>query len=127
MDFRIAETGIARGSSPGTTTEVLRVGFPIAEIRFVSAAPRAGRAACTMQRPNTPLRTGGPSASPRPRAPWYGSEPRRRHPQAEPAYLTAVLLPLRAPPSPLLAIAVAAGALAAPLALTAGRPFESIP
>jgi hypothetical protein len=26
MDFGIAETGIARGSPPGTTTEVLRVG-----------------------------------------------------------------------------------------------------
>jgi hypothetical protein len=36
MDFGIAETGIARGSPPGTTTEVLRVGFPSAEIRFVS-------------------------------------------------------------------------------------------
>jgi hypothetical protein len=37
MDFGIAETGIARGSPPGTTTEVLRVGFPSAEIRVVSA------------------------------------------------------------------------------------------
>jgi hypothetical protein len=36
MDFGIAETGIARGSPPGTTTEVLRVGFPSAEIRVVS-------------------------------------------------------------------------------------------
>jgi hypothetical protein len=36
MDFGIAETGIARGSPPGTTTEVLRVGFPSAEIRSVS-------------------------------------------------------------------------------------------
>jgi hypothetical protein len=36
MDYGIAETGIARGSPPGTTTEVLRVGFPSAEIRFVS-------------------------------------------------------------------------------------------
>jgi hypothetical protein len=36
MDFGIAETGIARGSPPGTTTEVLRVGFPFAEIRVVS-------------------------------------------------------------------------------------------
>jgi hypothetical protein len=36
MDFGIAETGFARGSPPGTTTEVLRVGFPIAEIRVVS-------------------------------------------------------------------------------------------
>jgi hypothetical protein len=34
--FGIAETGIAHGSPPGTTTEVLRVGFPSAEIRFVS-------------------------------------------------------------------------------------------
>jgi hypothetical protein len=37
MDYGIAETGIARGSPPGTTTEVLRVGFPFAEIRVVSA------------------------------------------------------------------------------------------
>jgi hypothetical protein len=36
IDFGIAETGIARGSPPGTTTEVLRVGFPFAEIRVVS-------------------------------------------------------------------------------------------
>jgi hypothetical protein len=36
MDFGIAETGIARGSPPGTTTEVLRVGFPSAENRVVS-------------------------------------------------------------------------------------------
>jgi hypothetical protein len=36
MDYGIAETGIARGSPPGTTTEVLRVGFPFAEIRVVS-------------------------------------------------------------------------------------------
>jgi hypothetical protein len=28
--------GIPRGSPPGTTTEVQRVGFPSAEIRFVS-------------------------------------------------------------------------------------------
>jgi hypothetical protein len=35
MDFGIAETGFARGSPPGTTTEVLRVGLPFAEIRFV--------------------------------------------------------------------------------------------
>jgi hypothetical protein len=34
--FGIAETGTARGSPPGTTTEVQRVGFPSAEIRFVS-------------------------------------------------------------------------------------------
>jgi hypothetical protein len=39
MDFGIAETGFARGSPPGTTTEVLRVAFPIAEIRFVSPPP----------------------------------------------------------------------------------------
>jgi hypothetical protein len=32
MDFGIAETGIARGSPPGTTTEVLRFGIPFAEI-----------------------------------------------------------------------------------------------
>jgi hypothetical protein len=36
MDFGIAETGIACGSPPGTTTEVLRFGVPIAEIRVVS-------------------------------------------------------------------------------------------
>jgi hypothetical protein len=36
MDFGIAETGIARGSPPGTTTEVLRFGIPFAEIRVVS-------------------------------------------------------------------------------------------
>jgi hypothetical protein len=36
MDYGIAETGIARGSPPGTTTEVLRFGFPFAEIRVVS-------------------------------------------------------------------------------------------
>jgi hypothetical protein len=36
MHFGIAETGIARGSPPGTTTEVLRVGFPSAEIRVVT-------------------------------------------------------------------------------------------
>jgi hypothetical protein len=34
--FGIAETGIARGSPFGTATEVQRVGFPSAEIRFVS-------------------------------------------------------------------------------------------
>jgi hypothetical protein len=38
MDFRIAETGIARGSPPGTTTEVLRFGIPFAEIRVVSGS-----------------------------------------------------------------------------------------
>jgi hypothetical protein len=37
MDFGIAETGIARGSPPGTTTEVLRFGVPFAEIRVVSS------------------------------------------------------------------------------------------
>jgi hypothetical protein len=36
MDFRIAETGIAHGSPPGTTTEVLRFGVPFAEIRVIS-------------------------------------------------------------------------------------------
>jgi hypothetical protein len=36
MDFGIAETGIARGSPPGTTTEVLRFGVPFVEIRVVS-------------------------------------------------------------------------------------------
>jgi hypothetical protein len=39
--FGIAETGFARGRPPGTTTEVLRVGFPSAEIRFVSVGTRA--------------------------------------------------------------------------------------
>jgi hypothetical protein len=34
--FGIAEIGIARGSPPGTTTEVQRVGFPSAENRFIS-------------------------------------------------------------------------------------------
>jgi hypothetical protein len=36
MDFGIAEIGFARGSPPGTTTEVPRVGLPFAEIWFVS-------------------------------------------------------------------------------------------
>jgi hypothetical protein len=36
MDFGIVETGIARGSPPETTTEVLRFGIPFAEIRVVS-------------------------------------------------------------------------------------------
>jgi hypothetical protein len=46
MDFGIAETGIARGSPPGTTTEVLRFGVPFAEIRVVSAVvPRHCRSA----------------------------------------------------------------------------------
>jgi hypothetical protein len=40
MDYGIAETGFARGSPPGTTTKVLRVGFPVAEIRFVSGGTR---------------------------------------------------------------------------------------
>jgi hypothetical protein len=38
MDFGIAEARIARGSPPGTTTEVLRFGVPFAEIRVVSVA-----------------------------------------------------------------------------------------
>jgi hypothetical protein len=48
MDFGNAGTGITCGSLPGTTTEVQRVGFPSAEIRFVSPplglfrAPRPG-------------------------------------------------------------------------------------
>jgi hypothetical protein len=42
MDFGIAEAGIARGSPPGTTTEVLRFGVPFAKIRVVSL-PAAGR------------------------------------------------------------------------------------
>jgi hypothetical protein len=41
MEFGIAETGIARGSPPGTTTEVLRFGVPFAEIRVVSVAASA--------------------------------------------------------------------------------------
>jgi hypothetical protein len=41
MDFGIAETGIARGSPPGATTEVQRVRFLSAEIRFVSVGTRA--------------------------------------------------------------------------------------
>jgi hypothetical protein len=41
MDFGIAETGFARGSPPRTTTEVLRVELPFAEIRFVSVGTRA--------------------------------------------------------------------------------------
>jgi hypothetical protein len=41
MDFGIAETGFAHGSPPGTTTEVLRVGLPFAENRFVSVGTRA--------------------------------------------------------------------------------------
>jgi hypothetical protein len=41
MDFGIAETGIARGSPPGTTTEVLRFGVPFAEIRVVSHAKKS--------------------------------------------------------------------------------------
>jgi hypothetical protein len=40
MDYGITETGIARGSPPGTTTEVLRVGFPFAEIWVISAPNR---------------------------------------------------------------------------------------
>jgi hypothetical protein len=52
MDFGIAETGIARGSPPGTTTEVLRFEVPFAEIRVVSGARvdlerAAGRATLT--------------------------------------------------------------------------------
>jgi hypothetical protein len=39
--FGIAETGIARGSPPGTTTEVQRVGFPSTENGFVSVGTRA--------------------------------------------------------------------------------------
>jgi hypothetical protein len=39
--FGIAETGVARGSPPGTTTEVQRVGFLPAEIRFVSVGTTA--------------------------------------------------------------------------------------
>jgi hypothetical protein len=37
MDYGIAETGIARGSPPGTTTEVLRFGLPFTEFRVVSS------------------------------------------------------------------------------------------
>jgi hypothetical protein len=51
MDFGIAETGIARGSPLGTTTEVLRVGFPFAEIRFVSGQLQQERATLVEARP----------------------------------------------------------------------------
>jgi hypothetical protein len=37
MDFGIIEIGVARGSLPGATTDVQRVGFPFAEIQFVSS------------------------------------------------------------------------------------------
>jgi hypothetical protein len=47
MDFGIAETGFAHGSPPGTTTEVLRVGFPIAEFRFVSQTHVGEYKGCT--------------------------------------------------------------------------------
>jgi hypothetical protein len=41
MDFLVLlRQGIARGSPAGTTTEVQRVGFPPAEIRFVSPLAR---------------------------------------------------------------------------------------
>jgi hypothetical protein len=39
--FGIAEIGVARCSPTGTTTEVQRVGFPLAGIRFVSVSTRA--------------------------------------------------------------------------------------
>jgi hypothetical protein len=42
MDYGIAETGIARGSPPGTTTEVLRFGVPFTEIRVISGAAPGG-------------------------------------------------------------------------------------
>jgi hypothetical protein len=48
MDFGIAKTGFARGSPPGTTTEVPRVGLPFAEIRFVSQGE--GASACQRAR-----------------------------------------------------------------------------
>jgi hypothetical protein len=38
MNFGIAEIGFARGSPPGTPTEVQRVKSPPAEIRFVSGS-----------------------------------------------------------------------------------------
>jgi hypothetical protein len=41
MDYGIDEIGIARGSPPGTTTEVLRVVFPFEEILVVSVGTRA--------------------------------------------------------------------------------------
>jgi hypothetical protein len=37
----VLREGIARGSPPGNTTEVQRVGFPSAENRFVSVGTRA--------------------------------------------------------------------------------------
>jgi hypothetical protein len=73
-----------------------------------------------------PLRTGGPSASFRPRAPCYGHESRRCHHQAGQPYLNATIFPLCAPPAPPPSIA-AAGELAAPLAPAAGdRPISPL-
>jgi hypothetical protein len=51
--------GIARGSPPGTTTEVQRVGFLFMENRFVSRpAPPPGRSVWGGP-PRGPLRPGG--------------------------------------------------------------------
>jgi hypothetical protein len=38
--FGIAKTGVARGSPPGTTTEVQRVRFSSADIRYISIGTR---------------------------------------------------------------------------------------
>jgi hypothetical protein len=73
-----------------------------------------------------PLRTGGPSAFPHPRAPCYGRESHRRHPQTGPALFNCCPFPLCAPPSRKPAIA-AVGELAAPLAPAAGRLPQSLP
>jgi hypothetical protein len=67
MDFGIAETGFARGSPPGTTTEVLRVGLPYAEIRFVSLGVQSrlaglmrGHRPWKVTHPGHPTRLAGP-------------------------------------------------------------------
>jgi hypothetical protein len=48
--------GIARGSPPGTTTEVQRVGFPSAEIRFVSVVAVSPRRQEAVLQPLWPRR-----------------------------------------------------------------------
>jgi hypothetical protein len=77
MDFGIAETGIARGSPPGTTTEVLRFGIPLAEIRVVSAV----------------LSTTHVTATPTPPPPTWPNRPPPPPRQAAP-------LPPAVPPTP---------------------------
>jgi hypothetical protein len=76
---------------------------------------------------HVPLRTGGPSASSRPRALCYGRDSRRRHLQVGPALFKCRHFPLCAPTEPPPSIAAAAGELAAPLAPAAGRPSHSLP